>query len=542
MKTKDFLIIIGLIITVSVIVLAIFLVNSNKETPTYLVTFLTDGGSLVNSQTVNQGEKVIKPIDPIKEGYTFMEWTYNDQTYDFSLDVNSNLELKAKWIEIKEDVKTFTIKFNSDGGTTIPNQIVEKEKQVKEPDEPKKDGYTFKGWTLDGKEYNFETKVIKDLELKAKWEKIKISNNSSNNTNNTNNKPNTSTNSKPNTNTSTSTNTNTNKPNENEVDNITLKTPTLTNVMGGIENGVMFANLSIVFQGPYADDLKENKLPFAGYEVYEKKDGKYTLIDTITSKVSNCSVTVDVGESKTFVARVYALNKSNKKVYSDYSNEVKIDNSTLQTPYFKNVMGGTENGVMFANLSIVFQGPYAEDLEANILPFAGYEVYEKKDGKYTLIDTITSKAGYCKVTVDVGESKTLVARVYALNKSNKKVYSDYSNEVKIDNSTLQTPYLKNVMGGIENGVMFANLSIVFQGPYAEDLESNILPFAGYEVYEKKAGKYTLIDTITSKAGYCSVTVDVGESKTLVARVYSLNKSNKKIYSDYSNEVVISNND
>jgi len=49
----------------------------------------------------------------------------------------------------------------------------------------------------------------------------------------------------------------------------------------------------------------------------------YTLIHTSETEFVK-DVTVDVGESKTYVARVYTYNKSNKKIYSNYSNEIVI--------------------------------------------------------------------------------------------------------------------------------------------------------------------------------------------------------------------------
>ena len=54
----------------------------------YSVTFDTEGGSFVNSQTLESGKSVIKPSDPIREGYSFGGW-YSDSSheklYDFSL-------------------------------------------------------------------------------------------------------------------------------------------------------------------------------------------------------------------------------------------------------------------------------------------------------------------------------------------------------------------------------------------------------------------------------------------------------------------------
>lgn len=186
MNKKKILIIVGSIIAVITAIIIVLLIG-NKKTITYDISFETNGGSLVESQIVNEGEQVKKPVDPTKDGYMFVEWTYQGKTYDFSLEVTSNLTLTAKWFELEEDVETFIVKFETDGGTTISNQIVEKGNKVAKPIDPVKEGYTFEGWTLNGEVYDFEKNVEENIELKAKWEKVKETNNNTTNNNSSNN-------------------------------------------------------------------------------------------------------------------------------------------------------------------------------------------------------------------------------------------------------------------------------------------------------------------------------------------------------------------
>lgn len=68
---------------------------------TYTVTFNSNGGSAVSSQTVESGGKVTEPEDPTKEDYTFGGW-YKEDTltteWDFTNDtVSGNTTLYAKW-------------------------------------------------------------------------------------------------------------------------------------------------------------------------------------------------------------------------------------------------------------------------------------------------------------------------------------------------------------------------------------------------------------------------------------------------------------
>lgn len=47
----------------------------------YLVTFDTDGGSTVASQSVQENTKVMRSTDPTKSGYSFDTW-YTEDTFD----------------------------------------------------------------------------------------------------------------------------------------------------------------------------------------------------------------------------------------------------------------------------------------------------------------------------------------------------------------------------------------------------------------------------------------------------------------------------
>ena len=62
----------------------------------------------------------------------------------------------------------FTVKFDSDGGSTVPEQKLRNAPAVK-PADPKKSGYNFVGWYLGEEEYTFTANVAKDITLKAHW-------------------------------------------------------------------------------------------------------------------------------------------------------------------------------------------------------------------------------------------------------------------------------------------------------------------------------------------------------------------------------------
>lgn len=71
-----------------------------SEPGTYLVVFQSNGGNPVESQEVEEGGKVVKPADPVREGYRFTGWYLEDELYDFESPVTGNLRLDAGWEEL----------------------------------------------------------------------------------------------------------------------------------------------------------------------------------------------------------------------------------------------------------------------------------------------------------------------------------------------------------------------------------------------------------------------------------------------------------
>ena len=63
----------------------------------------------------------------------------------------------------------YEVKFNSNGGSKIESVMVKKNERVEAPKDPKKEGYVFIEWQLNGKTYDFKKKVTENITLKAKW-------------------------------------------------------------------------------------------------------------------------------------------------------------------------------------------------------------------------------------------------------------------------------------------------------------------------------------------------------------------------------------
>lgn len=65
--------------------------------------------------------------------------------------------------------KTYTVTFDTDGGTNVTTVEVFEKQLVSKPANPTKFGYTFLGWYLDNTAFDFSTKITKDIKLVAKW-------------------------------------------------------------------------------------------------------------------------------------------------------------------------------------------------------------------------------------------------------------------------------------------------------------------------------------------------------------------------------------
>lgn len=142
----------------------------------YTVKFDADNGSKVTSKTVEKNNVVMKPANPTKEGYKFIGWYNGNVEFNFKTKITKNLTLKAKWEKIEKPVEpekpvTYTVKFDTAGGSTIADKKVDEGKTVIEPADPTKEGYTFVGWYYNGTLYNFSTLITSDVTLTAKWQK-----------------------------------------------------------------------------------------------------------------------------------------------------------------------------------------------------------------------------------------------------------------------------------------------------------------------------------------------------------------------------------
>ncbi|MDR0301608.1 MAG: InlB B-repeat-containing protein [Treponema sp.] len=146
-----------------------FSVTINRSIPKYTVSFETNGGGSVDSQIVEEGKTAQRPGNPVKPLWGFVDW-YADEAltiiYDFDTPVTGDITIYAKWST------PYTVTFNTNGGSVINSQIIGEGGMVSRPDAPAKSGFIFVDWYSDSgltALYNFNTPVINDITLYAKW-------------------------------------------------------------------------------------------------------------------------------------------------------------------------------------------------------------------------------------------------------------------------------------------------------------------------------------------------------------------------------------
>ena len=296
-----------------------------------------------------------------------------------------------------------------------------------------------------------------------------------------------------------------------------LTTPTLENILGDETS----ATLSITSSGYYLDSNNLSKI--SGWELYEKTTDGYSKITEGTNY--NYKVTLNPGETKTFVARVYKLNETLDRVYSDYSNEVEVTREKLNTPTLAN----DYNDKTKASLSILGAGYYGSS-EETLKEISGWELYEKTENGYS---KITEGTNYTyQMELVPGETKTFVARVYKDKENGDRIYSEYSNELEVTREKLQTPTLTIDF----HYTNLANIAITGEGYYAKG-EEVLKEISGWELYEKVDKNYNKIKEGTEYF-YTSNEFAPGESKIYVSRVYYETTNGNRIYSEYSNELEV----
>ena len=149
---------------------------------TYTVTFDANGGSVTPASAVTgaDGKLTSLPTSTRSGSYTFKGWyTASSGGTKITTDTvfDADTTIYAQWNYTGSTgggsgVSKYTVKFETNGGTTVASKSVTRNAKLAEPTAPTKDGYTFDGWYSDKElktAYDFSAKVTKSFTLYAKW-------------------------------------------------------------------------------------------------------------------------------------------------------------------------------------------------------------------------------------------------------------------------------------------------------------------------------------------------------------------------------------
>ena len=132
-------------------------VKAQWEINQYTITFDTNGGSEIAPITQDYGTEITVPDKPTRKGYTFKGW---DKEIPETMPAE-NMTITAQW-----EINQYTIAFDTNGGSEITPITQDYGTKITAPDNPTREGYTFKGWD---KEIP-ETMPAENITVKAQWE------------------------------------------------------------------------------------------------------------------------------------------------------------------------------------------------------------------------------------------------------------------------------------------------------------------------------------------------------------------------------------
>ncbi len=143
--------------------------HANWTINQYTMTFNVAGGSAVAPITQNYLTQIAKPSDPTRTHYTFAGWyDSNNNPIVFPYTITNDITVVAKW-----NINSYTIMFDSAGGTNVTPIKQNYNTLVTKPSDPTNYGYTFSGWYTNaygiGTPVSFPFTLTGNATLYARW-------------------------------------------------------------------------------------------------------------------------------------------------------------------------------------------------------------------------------------------------------------------------------------------------------------------------------------------------------------------------------------
>ena len=117
---------------------------------------------------IEKGTIPQKPKNPSKFGYTFTSWLIGNNVYNFNTKLYEDTTIVANYTPNIY----YKVSFNTDGGNEIASKMLVAGEKLTELPAPVKEGYTFKYWSYQDKEFDLSMNIDKDIILLAIYEEV----------------------------------------------------------------------------------------------------------------------------------------------------------------------------------------------------------------------------------------------------------------------------------------------------------------------------------------------------------------------------------
>lgn len=133
------------------------------------VTIHTENGGPNQVVHLSYGNGLAQPATPTKPDSVFVGWFTSPTAstgapFEFDTPLFGATDVYARWVPA-----TYTVSFDSAGGSAVPSQTVAYRAFATQPTSPTKAGVVFGYWMKNGQHYYFNEQITQDTNLVANW-------------------------------------------------------------------------------------------------------------------------------------------------------------------------------------------------------------------------------------------------------------------------------------------------------------------------------------------------------------------------------------
>ncbi|MDY6080559.1 MAG: S8 family serine peptidase [Ezakiella sp.] len=140
---------------------------------TELQELVKEANELLDSKQFKYADETLK--DNLKDAIENADKILRDDNASMDILKDQSDALKEAIENIRAfELKVFEVTFDPDNKEDKSVEKVEIGDKVTKPENPTKEGYTFEGWFNGDEKFDFDTEIIEDITLTARWKKIEV--------------------------------------------------------------------------------------------------------------------------------------------------------------------------------------------------------------------------------------------------------------------------------------------------------------------------------------------------------------------------------